>query len=239
MLGCHEHLGLSSAISRRFCKCSTHKAIKWPQNACSPFAGSVGGDPNLISLVGMYAIIVNLTLLHAHLQQLGACHSQGAGSQIDQTFPACAGDSAGGNLAAVMTLIAKAKGIKAIKSQVRYCLFWRLLGTSGQELRFVHNPHIHVRGLSRIEELVLQVLICMVADLASFDTPSYAEFADDRYVPTRDMQMMKKRYLQVGWNDGLASRLTKVPKTECSHCGVGKQEAEQTQPQFCGRYLPW
>ena len=37
----------------------------------------------------------------------------------------------------------------------------------------------------------------MVADLASFGTPSYAEFENDRYVPTRDMQMMKDRYLQV------------------------------------------
>ena len=42
-----------------------------------------------------------------------------------------------------------------------------------------------------------QVLVSMVADLSSFDTPSYKEFWDDKLTGGVDMEDMQDKYLQV------------------------------------------
>ena len=43
----------------------------------------------------------------------------------------------------------------------------------------------------------LQVLICPALDLAEFNTPSYAEFKDDKWESKADLEWFWKQYLQV------------------------------------------
>lgn len=76
---------------------------------------------------------------------------------IDRTRIAVAGDSAGGNLATVVALMARAAG----------------------------GPQI-----------ALQVLIYPVADLTTFDTPSYLENAEGYYLTRSGMQWFAQHYLR-------------------------------------------
>ena len=43
----------------------------------------------------------------------------------------------------------------------------------------------------------VQVLICPALDLAELNTPSYAEFKDDKWESKADLEWFWKQYLQV------------------------------------------
>jgi acetyl esterase len=90
---------------------------------------------------------------------------------IDPARISVGGDSAGGNLAAVISL--KARG----------------LGPTG------HQP---ASGL----KLASQILVYPVTNLASFDTPSYHEFAEGHHLTRSQMEWFRDCYLN-GPEDGL------------------------------------